>query len=875
MPRKVPENVKRALAPKKDMMDSHETKWEFQCEALVKYKQEYGDCEVPSDYIDKKLSNWVMNQRFLYLKNALPIHRLDKLNSLGFSWKSSRTNQRDFDEWIDTLVRYKETHGTMNPRRSPDDPENRPLAEWVCRIRDRFNKKDWSYLTKERMEKLNAIGFIFNVEDAAWEAKYQQMVEFQRVNGHCRHPHAAPLGQWVKLQRRKRRMHTLREDRFQKLDAIGFSWGRADESSTSPEEDPVQVSSRSKAGLGMQHLIQAAGEESAPPFGASCQILGSQLQFGSQASQESFDPAWEGKFQELVVFRNQNGHTMAQPHTSLGTWAKSQRTLFRQDKLDRYKVGRLTSIGFSWGDSNDKALNDASDEEEKEARKRNTEDDIDGGLSLGGSDGKDVKKFKTTSWNTLPTKNPPTNQEAAAQTNEQNTDGASFPSIVEVKQRLLQPHKSVRQKNDRQATLEKNPRAPTKEAEVPKLEVRKVESQRTDAKREVQLTSAPQPAPAQMRNTEVFEEHWPATYGRSSDEETLFVDPSDGTRQAPLHAEHSFDRHAVGIPGTDSVPPFGVYATSTRYEADSHHGQAQSHHYSQSQHQQLYPSFREQTASFSPGSVPAGTSLAGSAMKHPKAEQEPHEVISPSAYSSESITETPSKPILRGSDEFDSTAPKGYDRSPHATYESVSRQANLEHNARAKNKCSLSPSAAHSDSLHQQQKQSSRGRVISQGLSPQCAAGRSNQYVGVLPRTEAESGSLSHSAQGSSENVFQGARSSENRNASMQQNDTENPKRMKPLSVKEIKERAIAREAAEALVGAARQTTVSPLGQVTVFKPVAVPETEPPPTTVDDPGRALDSPLGSTSVTGEDVVSQEFVKDATTNESDTNSCCIS
>jgi hypothetical protein len=39
--------------------DSHEVNWAEKYQALVEYKKEKGDCNVPSNYVHKKLATWV------------------------------------------------------------------------------------------------------------------------------------------------------------------------------------------------------------------------------------------------------------------------------------------------------------------------------------------------------------------------------------------------------------------------------------------------------------------------------------------------------------------------------------------------------------------------------------------------------------------------------------------------------------------------------------------------------------------------------------------------------------------------------------------------------------------------------------------------
>jgi len=88
-------------------------------------------------------------------------------------------------------VRYKQQNGDcLIPRRYPQDQE---LAQWVGFQRMRFRQGS---LRPDRKAKLDLISFVYNVSieqrtdipEKQWEARYQELVEFQRVHGHCRVP---------------------------------------------------------------------------------------------------------------------------------------------------------------------------------------------------------------------------------------------------------------------------------------------------------------------------------------------------------------------------------------------------------------------------------------------------------------------------------------------------------------------------------------------------------------------------------------------------------------------------------------------------------------------------------------------------------------
>jgi hypothetical protein len=72
--------------------DSHQAQWQERYQSLEVFQLTHGHCNVPSNYRDSSLSNWVKNQRKqykLYLaeqKTTMNEERVNLLNSRGFNW---------------------------------------------------------------------------------------------------------------------------------------------------------------------------------------------------------------------------------------------------------------------------------------------------------------------------------------------------------------------------------------------------------------------------------------------------------------------------------------------------------------------------------------------------------------------------------------------------------------------------------------------------------------------------------------------------------------------------------------------------------------------------------------------------------------------
>jgi hypothetical protein len=82
-------------------------------------------------------------------------------------------------------------------------------------------------LSQEERQRLDALGFVWNVGDAQWEEGFRYLEKFHQREGHCQVPATRRegrfgLGRWVRAQRASTK--TLSPERRQRLDALGFVW---------------------------------------------------------------------------------------------------------------------------------------------------------------------------------------------------------------------------------------------------------------------------------------------------------------------------------------------------------------------------------------------------------------------------------------------------------------------------------------------------------------------------------------------------------------------------------------------------------------------------------------------------------------------------
>ena len=80
--------------------------------------------------------------------------------------------------------------------------------------------------SQDRVQRLEAIGFIWCRQEHAWDKMYRRLVNYKKACGDCDVPYGwredPQLGSWVVKQRYQRMKRLLREERVRKLDDVGI-----------------------------------------------------------------------------------------------------------------------------------------------------------------------------------------------------------------------------------------------------------------------------------------------------------------------------------------------------------------------------------------------------------------------------------------------------------------------------------------------------------------------------------------------------------------------------------------------------------------------------------------------------------------------------
>ncbi|KAJ1459080.1 helicase associated domain-containing protein [Pelagophyceae sp. CCMP2097] len=129
------------------------------------------------------------------------------------------------------LSAYKAEHGNCLVPRSFVTADGHKLGSWVARQRQMGKGVDGG-LTDERAARLEALGFVWDALDAAWDENYARLEAYKAEHGDCLVPlsyvtaDGYKLGLWVSRLRenRKGRGGGLTDERAARLEALGFVW---------------------------------------------------------------------------------------------------------------------------------------------------------------------------------------------------------------------------------------------------------------------------------------------------------------------------------------------------------------------------------------------------------------------------------------------------------------------------------------------------------------------------------------------------------------------------------------------------------------------------------------------------------------------------
>jgi len=219
------------------------TQWNSNYELLRQYFNDNGDSLVPQHYtVDGvALGLWVRNQRVQYKKfqnneqsATITQDHINKLDAVGFDWSPIKT------QWNSNYELLQQYYNDKGDSRVPQHytVDGVDLGVWANAQRVQYQKLKegkLSSMTEDRINKLQALDFIWNLNGTYWNSNYELLRQYKKDKGDCLVPqkytvNGVALGVWVGTQRteywlfQKGKHSHMTEERINKLDAIDFDW---------------------------------------------------------------------------------------------------------------------------------------------------------------------------------------------------------------------------------------------------------------------------------------------------------------------------------------------------------------------------------------------------------------------------------------------------------------------------------------------------------------------------------------------------------------------------------------------------------------------------------------------------------------------------
>ena len=243
------------------------------------------------------------------------------------------------------------------------ETEGFPLGAWIAQMRYQRMAPNRHRLTADQVQKLDAIGMVWNKVDIAFEQGYEAARSYVEMNGHLDVPAAYvsengyKLGAWLgKLRERK---DHLPSDQLERIEKLGINWqGRFEQKWEKAFAIAVDYAEENG------HLNPSDNER---PEGFHLRRWLNQQQkawqkLSEQQKEKLFrigfslnrDDPWEKQYQQAEAYYRLYGHLdipadyVAANGEKVGEWLREQRKERTVRQLTASQVSRLNAIGMRW-----------------------------------------------------------------------------------------------------------------------------------------------------------------------------------------------------------------------------------------------------------------------------------------------------------------------------------------------------------------------------------------------------------------------------------------------------------------------------------------------------------------------------------------------
>ncbi len=200
-------------------------RWETGIAYAEEYFEENGSLDAAADYVTDDgfaLGRWLASQRRKYKAEKLSADCIERLSKLGFVWNAAGAA---WETGFADLARYSAKCGSANPSAELVTETGFALGAWAANQKTAYRT---GKLSRERIERLENIGFVWDAYKEKWQRGYDHAVEYVRRNPNVKivsglvSDDGYRLGEWLRSQRRSYKNGSLTAERANLLNSMGL-----------------------------------------------------------------------------------------------------------------------------------------------------------------------------------------------------------------------------------------------------------------------------------------------------------------------------------------------------------------------------------------------------------------------------------------------------------------------------------------------------------------------------------------------------------------------------------------------------------------------------------------------------------------------------
>ena len=174
------------------------------------------------------VGRWLENQRLVRAgkkKGRLTAEQAARLDKIGMNWK--KRLELAWENGCASARRYRGSHSDLLVPVHYKDKDGFALGEWIVYNRQRYLSGN---LPSDRVERLEALGMVWDTGSILWEKSYAAAVQYYLENHTLEIPvkYVTPdgmaLGVWLGSQRAAYKEGVLTDAQIEKLEALGVDW---------------------------------------------------------------------------------------------------------------------------------------------------------------------------------------------------------------------------------------------------------------------------------------------------------------------------------------------------------------------------------------------------------------------------------------------------------------------------------------------------------------------------------------------------------------------------------------------------------------------------------------------------------------------------